>query len=411
MKFNHEYENQFGFKNKTSSNRLDIQKHFISAHESILKYFFLKIDKISIKYVTENKPIYISFDIQNSDINNYHFKVYPAFLKLLNEKNLCSKSIVLHELIHCLDFRSLQKSNKLYHINLQDKINKIPTEHISTYYAFLNFLNTIRNEGTSLLIECIITNKKKLITNSKALRFLETDINSFLRISSKQNTKNRMLKTDYFFILNKLQKNIYKYSDIITYVIVSLKTTSKNHINNFNNFIEFGSIDEKSKFINEILETDISEWIQGLFKLIFQTEENLIMDLHQICNLYSNINIENQASQIESLNKIPLYAYKGDKENVILMLEKLNTKKLSIEEIITYKTTRNTIVFNEDIETYISDYLNKILEIRNNENSHIIDLTISYLIIESDLINDETLFLGKQDDLIILESIFILLSY
>ena len=56
-------------------------------------------------------------------------------------------------------------------------------------------------------------------------------------------------------------------------------------------------------------------------------------------------------------------------------------------------------------------YLNKILEIRNNENSHIIDLTISYLIIESDLINDETLFLGKQDDLIILESIFILLSY
>lgn len=70
----------------------------------------------------------------------------------------------------------------------------------------------------------------------------------------------------------------------------------------------------------------------------------------------------------------------------------------------------NTQLLRDDLDLEISHLCQQLLLHRNEQTMHLVDLALSYYLSKKDIIHDEILFLGKQDDWIVLESIFLLLN-
>jgi uncharacterized membrane protein YkvA (DUF1232 family) len=110
------------------------------------------------------------------------------------------------------------------------------------------------------------------------------------------------------------------------------------------------------------------------------------------------------------LDDIPRYAYQNDTANIIRILEQIVPEKLNISEIRIQLKKMNIHFLSDNLEIEILYLCQQLLLQRNEQSMHLIDLALSYYLTKQDVIHDETLFLGMQDDWIVLDSIFLLLN-
>jgi hypothetical protein len=153
---------------------------------------------------------------------------------------------------------------------------------------------------------------------------------------------------------------------------------------------------------------DVSEWIQELVRIEQSNVIRLEIKLELLVHLCALLNPKIHKEHYTILDDIPRYAYQNDSIEVIRILEQIVPQKQSLTEIKTQ--LKNTPKFREDIEPEIKHLCHKILNHRNENTSHLIDLALSYHFSKADIINDNIHFLGKQDDWIVLESVYILLN-
>ena len=177
-----------------------------------------------------------------------------------------------------------------------------------------------------------------------------------------------------------------------------------------NDFIENASQEDKAKLITQSFTMDVSEWIQQLIKIEQANVIRLEIKLELLVHLCSILNPKIYKEHHTLLDDIPRYAYQNDKNSVIHILNQFVQEKQDISFLKKQVENAKTQLLRDDLDVEISHLCQQLLLRRNEQTMHLVDLALSYCLYKQDIIHDEILFLGKQDDWIVLESIFLLLN-
>ena len=375
-----------------------LENLFISNYQLITQYTAVAICEIEIEYHSEDSSKLASFDIVKSTETLHYFHLYPRCIALFNVDIKRLETIVLHELIHALDHAILHKQHTL-----------VQVESISTQHAFIHFLATIRNEGVAILLQKII--QKEAVSESLEYSFLtlENEINTVLRSCISNTIHQRISWNEFQTILHQLHQKVYSYADVITYNFLK-EQLEFTQFEQLNDFIENASQEDKTKLITQSFTMDVSEWIQQLIKIEQANVIRLEIKLELLVHLCSILNPKIYKEHHTLLDDIPRYAYQNDRNSVIHILDQFVAEKQDISILKKQLEKANTQLLRDDLDVEISDLCQKLLLHRNEQTMHLVDLALSYCLSKQDIIHDEILFLGKQDDWIVLESIFLLLN-
>ena len=396
MQFKHTFPSNIPWLHYSQKDLLE--NLFISNYQLIKQYTAVAICEIEIEYHSEDSSKLASFDIVKSTETLHYFHLYPRCIALFKVDIKRLETIVLHELIHALDHAILHKQHTIAQV-----------ESISTQHAFIHFLATIRNEGVAILLQKII--QKEAVSESLEYSFstLENEINTVLR-SCISNTIHQRISWDEFqSILHQLHQKVYSYADVITYNFLK-EQLEFTQFEQLNDFIENASQEDKTKLITQSFTMDVSEWIQQLIKIEQANVIRLEIKLELLVHLCSILNPKIYKEHHTLLDDIPRYAYQNDRNSVIHILNQFVQEKQDISILKKQLEKVNTQLLRDDLDVEISHLCQQILLHRNEKTMHLVDLALSYYFAKQDIIHDETLFLGKQDDWIVLESIFLLLN-
>ncbi len=371
---------------------------FIENYHLIASYKEENIYEIILEYHSEDNTILASFDIVQSSKNLHYFHIYPSFITLFKEDKQRIKTIILHEIIHSLDYEILNKQHTL------SKVKSISTQH-----TLVHFLATIRNEGVAILVQKLVHQQAESETLESAFFTLENELNTILRSCVSNAIHKRISWNEFQFILHQLHQKVYNYADVIIYNFLKEQLEFTQFIE-LNDFILYASQEDKKKLITHLLMMDVSEWIQQLIKIEQSNVIRLEIKLELLVHICSLLNPSTYKEYHTLLDDIPLYAYQNDTINVIRILQQFVPKREDISTIRKKLENTNTRLQRDDLDVEISNLCQQLLLHRNNQTMHLIDLALSYYLSKQDIIHDETLFLGKQDDWIVLESTYILLN-
>ncbi len=394
MRFKHTFPSNTPWLNDSHIEQLE--NLFISNYQLILHYSAVIICEIEIEYHSEDSSKLASFDIVKSTKSLHYFHIYHRFTTFFKEDIKRLETIVLHEIIHSLDHTVLHKQHTIAQV-----------ESISTQHAFIHFLATIRNEGVAVLVQKIV--QKEAISETLEYSFLtlENEINTSLRSCVSNAIHQRISWDEFQSILHQLHQKVYNYSDVIIYNFLK-EQLEFTQFEELNDFIENASQEDKKKLITQLFKIDVSEWIQELIRIEQANVIRLEIKLELLVHLCTLLNAKIHKEHHSILDDIPRYAYQNNSLKVIHILEQIVPQKQGLTEISTQ--LENTPKFREDIELEIAHLCQKLLLLRNEKTMHLIDLALTYYLSKQDVIQDETPFLGKQDDWIVLESVYILLN-
>jgi hypothetical protein len=375
---------------------VQLENLFIANYQLITQFTTVTICEIEIEYHSEDSSKLASFDIVKSTKSLHYFHIYQRFTAFFKEDIKRLETIVLHEIIHSLDHAVLHKQHTLAQV-----------ESISTQHAFIHFLATIRNEGVAVLVQKIV--QKEAISETLEYSFLtlENEINTILRSCVSNAIHQRISWDEFQSILHQLHQKVYNYSDVIIYNFLK-EQLEFTQFEELNDFIENACQEDKKKLITQLFKIDVSEWIQELIRIEQANVIRLEIKLELLVHLCTLLNAKIHKEHHSILDDIPRYAYQNDSLKVIHILEQIVPQKQGLTEISTQ--LENTPKFREDIELEIAHLCQKLLLLRNEKTMHLIDLALTYYLSKQDVIQDETPFLGKQDDWIVLESVYILLN-
>lgn len=375
---------------------VQLENLFIANYQLITQFTTVTICEIEIEYHSEDSSKLASFDIVKSTKSRQYFHIYHRFTTFFKENVKRLEKIVLHEIIHSLDRAVLHKQHTLAQV-----------ESISTQHAFIHFLATIRNEGVAVLVQKIVQKEAISETLEYSFLMLENEINTILRSCVSNAIHQRISWDEFQLIIHQLHQKVYNYADVIIFNFLK-EQLELTKFNELNDFIELSSQEDKKKLITQLFKMDVSEWIQELVRIEQSNVIRLEIKLELLVHLCALLNPKIHKEHYTILDDIPRYAYQNDSIEVIRILEQIVPQKQSLTEIKTQ--LKNTPKFREDIEPEIKHLCHKILNHRNENTSHLIDLALSYHFSKADIINDNIHFLGKQDDWIVLESVYILLN-
>ena len=396
MHFKHTFLTNIPLLQKSQMEQLE--NLFIYNYQLITPYKAVNIRDIVLEYHSKNSSILASFDIVKSTDSLHFFHIYPRFTALLNEDLKRLEKIILHEIIHALDHTILHKQHTLAQI-----------KSISTQHAFIHFLATIRNEGVAVLVQKLLHGETVTETLESAFLILENELNTILRSCISNAIHQRITWNEFQSILHQLHQKVNNYSGVIAFSFMKVQL-NLNQCQELNDFIKLSTQAEKKKLISHLFKMDVSEWIQQLIKMEQTNVIRLEIKLELLVHLCSLLNPKIYKEYHTLLDDIPRYAYQNDTANIIRILEQIVPEKLNISEIRIQLKKMNIHFLSDNLEIEILYLCQQLLLQRNEQSMHLIDLALSYYITKQDIIHDETLFLGMQDDWIVLDSIFLLLN-
>ena len=396
MHFKHTFPTNNSLLQKSQMEQLE--NLFIYNYQLITPYKAVNIRDIVLEYHSKNSSILASFDIVKSTDSLHFFHIYPRFTALLNEDLKRLEKIILHEIIHALDHTILHKQHTLAQI-----------KSISTQHAFIHFLATIRNEGVAVLVQKLLHEETVTETLESAFLILENELNTILRSCISNAIHQRITWNEFQSILHQLHQKVNNYSGVIAFSFMKVQL-NLNQCQELNDFIKLSTKAEKKKLISHLFKMDVSEWIQQLIKMEQTNVIRLEIKLELLVHLCSLLNPKIYKESHTLLDDIPRYAYQNDTANIIRILEQIVPEKLNISEIRIQLKKMNIHFLSDNLEIEILYLCQQLLLQRNEQSMHLRDLSLSYYITKQDIIHDETLFLGMQDDWIVLDSIFLLLN-
>jgi hypothetical protein len=396
MHFKHTFPTNNSLLQKSQMEQLE--NLFIYNYQLITPYKAVNIRDIVLEYHSKNSSILASFDIVKSTDSLHFFHIYPRFTALLYEDLKRLEKIILHEIIHALDHTILHKQHTLAQI-----------KSISTQHAFIHFLATIRNEGVAVLVQKLLHEETVTETLESAFLILENELNTILRSCISNAIHQRITWNEFQSILHQLHQKVNNYSGVIAFSFMKVQL-NLNQCQELNDFIKLSTQAEKKKLISHLFKMDVSEWIQQLIKMEQTNVIRLEIKLELLVHLCSLLNPKIYKEYHTLLDDIPRYAYQNDTANIIRILEQIVPEKLNISEIRIQLKKMNIHFLSDNLEIEILYLCQQLLLQRNEQSMHLIDLALSYYLTKQDIIHDETLFLGMQDDWIVLDSIFLLLN-
>ncbi len=324
------------------------------------------------------------YNSQQSSPHSFDFSFNLDFLQFSQkdysgEVQIELKKAVLHELIHAFDHAVLEESNTVYATrNFHIKDGQSGPEP-SNFWLFMHYVSCLRNEGVAMLAEVLFFPENGLSKESAWQQFAD-DFHFVIEMCfSNSNPQNSLER------LRSICDNLYRYSGEIMRHVIDAQIT---HFEN----------NDRLKVLEAAFGMDLSEWITMIAK--YYRNEQSSHSLHALFSFLSE-----PSRKLHSYKGIPdfyvMYAY--DDHNYLDFLSRVCPMKLDSEAIHLALNNNffNSVIF--DVEHSLKIRTNKLVELRDEQNADLVDWTLSYILLNGDVIDDRLVFVGYLDDWMILD--------
>ncbi len=324
------------------------------------------------------------YNAQQSLPHSFHFSFNRDFLQpslhgYSEDGQIELKKAVLHELTHAFDHAVITESSNVYatrNFHIQDGQSG---PEPSNFWLFMHYMSCLRNEGVAMLAEGLFFPENDLSKESAWQHFLN-DFHFVIEMStSNSNPQNSLVR------LRSICDNLYRYSGEI------MRSVIDDQITHFEN-------NDRLKVLEAACELDLSEWIVLIAKRYGNEQTN--DSLHALFFFLSQ-----PKRKMKSDKSIPdfyeMYAY--DDYNYLDFLSKVCPMKLDSEAI--HHALKNSFFKSTifDVEHSLKIKTMELVECRNNHNAELVDWTLSYILLNGDVIDDQLVFVGYLDDWMIMD--------
>ncbi len=382
-----------------------LENEFILNLNLLKKHLSIDLYEIKLNYnhFENSSQEFANFSAPNSTEHKWNFTLFtPIFhLYLKNEKTEIQR-IIFHEIIHALDLKHLNENNQVFEKSKFETFSLSPDKHKKNHFSiqwlFLSHLSILRNEGIALFISHLFyPNYRNKKVSQDELEVFQSDLEKTLHCIHGFAYYKRISNKEALTILKQIKINAYSYADKILFRILQ-NNFSFCKVNSFDSIPFKTNDEEKTQIIYFLFEMDLSEWLKDIFKLDLKNSSLLDPHLvHNHCYILSNQNKKFKG------NNILKAAYQTKTNDFIHFIQQVVSAKNNFEESIqAIKNIQNTkTVF--DIQEENIQLAMHLIKHRSKYNHEIVDWTLTYFLTEMDFIPDNNLFLGYQDDWMILE--------
>jgi hypothetical protein len=286
---------------------------------------------------------------------------------------------VLHELIHALDHQVISESRSVYLTSKNQYQAFISPQASSNFWIFMHYISSLRNEGIAMYAEHLYFTTEQGETSSYLTRF----------------------KEDFQFLVSFCE------SDLNAQTSFQKIGQICNHLQDYAGFIVRDVVrnqcgNNRSNDRNELLKIafniDVSEWITYLFK-VYHTNK-LEFQADWMFSFFSQTN-RLEPTKFSFSDFYSLYDYED--EHYLDFLSNICPVRLPYLDLFKKIGEVNTEDYIHDIQRTLKNQMLILLEIRTDQNIDLIDLTLSYVIHQNDLVDDRLDFVGYLDDWMIMD--------
>jgi hypothetical protein len=321
------------------------------------------------------------------------------------------KSTLYHELVHAADIENLRvliAANE-FDLNRQNSnftgsffdSNKL-LHQVNVQWALLLFFSIFRAEGIAIIGEKLLNNNYDENPANKAEVFQSFNaiLNRVLEICSGLEFYNNFENHTAIMELNDLSLFAYEYADILfIHALQKEEIIEKLKLVNSNESFHSHHRKELLETIKVFINTDLSEFIQ------------LLLSLPELCfrekflHVCSVIQREGDPNTISEFSRNLLWSgYNKNAESFISILKKIMGSRIPDSELFEMHQKFSKESYSEDIILEIQKMAFALIKFLQSTGNDVAQWALTYLFDQEDMIHDSILYLGWQDDWVVLDS-------
>ncbi len=374
------------------------------------------LDKIYIHvnlfYNALNEKI-AAFNFAESHEGNFIFELNAFSFHSVHREDLLHET-VLHEIIHSLDiqvilenrtqFLASKNFNLVHRKNIRSPENSL--HDFSVQWAFLHFFATIRNEGVAILSTKIMQGTTSKMQVNEQVSLVASDVSHALGLCKNSLYHKRVSPETVQSTLTLFEHHSEDYADCLLYQFTFAKLPAFAAMSYSEFLDQEKSPDEKLSMVSSLFEFDLSDWIRALLKDEQLKNEISHTDLFTL--LYAFDREKREGS-------VPLHllshGYNNNYSAFLSLLKSCIEVTYNFDELIEMHVSFYDQTSYDDLLDDLKVLSQRILDLRDETNSELVDLSLTYLFQKEDLIQDHSPIIGYQDDWIVLEGAYALLLH
>jgi hypothetical protein len=354
---------------------------FTTGSSQYIRALFLPLESSEVRWV-------IQIPIHPSDGLNFQSR-----LPELNRS-------LFHELVHIADRKVLRENHQVY---IEHRAHREITPDngsevsISLLGHLLQFFASLRNEGIVLLAERLFGFDNNSTSSDPMIRFKE-DLSMALDMSAANAFFNRISNEQISGMYNYLGKRMYTYADVLH--AIQLDIIYENETDLLNERIQKANHAQRIAWLQSGLNTDLGEWIQ---KLMFDSSDPLdsFTDQPNLNALFDLLN--GFRSDCRSSARLLFTGYAQDRESFTRLIESKIGEPFSSDILNTYVNQLHRSADVSDLRKDVIHLYELLLDEFNKSSNRTVQLALSYVAEQHDVIDDRVPFFGLQDDWMVLE--------
>ncbi|MEN9400795.1 MAG: hypothetical protein RL632_1898 [Bacteroidota bacterium] len=354
-----------------------------------------------------------AFNFGASEHGNFIFDFNVILFQSIDFEKILHET-VLHEMIHALDIqvalenRAQFLASKNFILSHRKHSQSIEnTFHdFSVQWAFLHFFATIRNEGVAILGSKIMNDDANYKDFNESLSFFASDVTHALGLCKNSLYHKRVLPETVQSTLKLFEHHTEEYADVLLYQLTIRQLPAYASTNYTEFLIQEKSLEEKLALISSLFDFDLSDWIRALLK---DKEIENVISYDQLFLLLNAFDRERKGDSV-SLNLLK-HGYNCNYSAFLTLLKSCVEVIYDFEDLVRMHDSFFNETSYDDLLDDLKSLSQRIIELRDDSNSELVDLSLNYLFQKEDMIQDHSPIIGFQDDWIVLEGTYTLLLH
>jgi hypothetical protein len=358
-----------------------------------------------------------AFDSVRSNDDSIFFIISSAVMLQHNEltnpdnSNINLGKVLMHELVHALDSKIIKENYSEYDLAKKLFMNEVSynqgrdsiletDEHFSVQWTFLNYLANMRNEGVAILGQKILHDEHKISVMEEGMALLRfrKDLDIIVNMCLGHAYHQRLSGNEAKAMINAASSGIYEYSDAVLLAIMKQK-----NIGAWKKLVE---TNVNKDFFLQMIHMDLSEWINAMLLLKDPITSSYLIDRN---SLFKYCNLLGRQGELANAERLIHLAYNRERQHFI---DNISHVIESEPQPWTFQGKIDQLFLRDCHSDLFSDVRTlslNLLQKRTMDNSIIVDMALTYLFHEEDIIHDDISFIGLQDDWFVLDGASVLI--
>jgi hypothetical protein len=273
-------------------------------------------------------------------------------------------------------------------------------------WAFLHLFATIRNEGVAILGTRILNASPPNMEFNEGMHCFASDVSHALGLCKNSIYYKRVLPETVQSTLRLFEHHAEAYADVLLYHFTFRQLPTFAHMSYPEFLNQAKSLEERLRLVASLFEFDLSDWIRALLK-----NEDIKNELSytELFLLFSAFDRERK------IDSVPLdllnHGYNHNYSAFISLLESCIDVRYDFDDLVKMQDSFFDETSYDDLLEDLKFLSKRIIELRDETNSDLVDLSLTYLLQKEDIIQDHSPIIGYQDDWIVLEGAYALLLH